>query len=115
MLPREVRDDVYRLYLVFRTLDDLVDDGDPRAWERVALVEAWCADGVVASPEARILAALDARHALPREAFEDFCRGMWSDIAGERPRTEAELDIYCYRVAGTVGVDRKSTRLNSSH
>ena len=31
LLPRDVRDDVYRLYLVFRTLDDLVDFGDPRA------------------------------------------------------------------------------------
>jgi phytoene desaturase len=29
LLPRELRDDVYLLYLVFRTLDDLVDDGMP--------------------------------------------------------------------------------------
>ena len=26
-----MRDDVYRLYLVFRTLDDLVDEGEPGA------------------------------------------------------------------------------------
>ena len=31
LLPRDVRDDVYRLYLVFRTLDDLVDDATPPA------------------------------------------------------------------------------------
>ena len=41
LLPRSVRDDVYRLYLVFRVLDDLVDFGDPAANERVAAVEAW--------------------------------------------------------------------------
>ena len=81
LLPREVRDDVYCLYLVFRTLDDLVDDGDSRAAERLALVEAWCEDDIVASPEAEILAALDARHVLPRDAMLDFCRGMWSDLA----------------------------------
>ncbi len=104
LLPRELRDDVYRLYLVFRTLDDLVDDGDPRAWERVALVEAWCADDVVASPEARILADLAVRHPLPRHALADFCRGMWIDIEGLPMRTEADLDRYCYDVAGTVGV-----------
>jgi 15-cis-phytoene synthase len=104
MLPREIRDDVYRLYLVFRTLDDLVDDGDPRAWERVTLVEAWCADDAVASREAAILADLDRRHPIPRDAMADFCRGMWSDIAAAPILTEAELDTYCHRVAGTVGI-----------
>jgi phytoene synthase len=104
LLPRAVRDDVYRLYLVFRTLDDLVDDGDPRARERVTLVEAWCADDLVASPEAAILADLDRRHPIPRDAMADFCRGMWSDLTIEPMRTEADVDVYCHRVAGTVGI-----------
>ena len=43
LLPRGLRDDVYRLYLVFRTLDDLVDNGDARAPQRIAAVESWCA------------------------------------------------------------------------
>jgi 15-cis-phytoene synthase len=104
LLPRDLRDDVYRLYLVFRTLDDLVDEGDPRAWERVTLVEAWCADDVVSSRETRILAELDRRHTLPRDAMADFCRGMWTDLEAAPIRTEADADAYCYRVAGTVGV-----------
>src|SRR5215203_6423281 len=104
MLPRDVRDDVYRLYLVFRTLDDLVDDGDPRAAERLAVLEAWCERGVVASRETRTLEELDRRHALPREAFRDFCKGMRHDLAGASVRTEQDVDRYCYRVAGTVGI-----------
>jgi 15-cis-phytoene synthase len=104
LLPRALRDDVYRLYLVFRTLDDLVDDGDPRAWERVTLVEAWCADDVVASREAAILADLDRRHPVPRDAIAEFCRGMWTDLAREPMLTEADVDLYCHRVAGTVGI-----------
>ena len=104
LLPRDVRDDVYRLYLVFRTLDDLVDDGDPAAASRVAAVEAWCAGGRPASPETRLLAALDVRYDLPRDALCDFCRGMRDDLAGRPVRTEAELDTYCHRVAGTVGI-----------
>jgi phytoene synthase len=104
LLPRELRDDVYRLYLVFRTLDDLVDDGDPRARERVALVQGWCEDGVAASREARVLAALDARHGLPRDALYDFCLGMEHDLRHAPLVTESDLDTYCYRVAGTVGV-----------
>jgi phytoene synthase len=105
MLPRDVRDDVYRLYLVFRTLDDLVDHGDPAATSRVTAVEAWCAPGgVPSSPETRLLAALDQRYDLPRDALLDFCRGMRDDLAGLPIRTEADLDTYCHRVAGTVGI-----------
>ena len=43
LLPRDVRDDVYLLYLVFRTLDDAVDNGEPDAAGRLAAVEAWAA------------------------------------------------------------------------
>ncbi len=104
LLPRHLRDDVYLLYLVFRTLDDLVDFGEPDASERVAAVEAWCDGCEPASREARILADLDARHGLPRWALREFCRGMRDDLAGRPIFTEAELDRYCYRVAGTVGI-----------
>ena len=104
LLPRALRDDVYRLYLVFRTLDDLVDEGDPRALERVAAVEAWCRDGTAASREARVLAGLSARYDLPRDALLDFCRGMRDDVAGTPVATEEALEVYCYRVAGTVGI-----------
>ena len=105
LLPRDVRDDVYLLYLVFRSLDDLVDDGVPGAAARVAAVEAW-AQGAAAETtrEVSILDGLAARHDLPREAFGAFCAGMRQDLAGQRLRTEADVDAYCYRVAGTVGV-----------
>jgi phytoene synthase len=104
LLPRDVRDDVYRLYLVFRTLDDLVDDGDPQADARVAAVECWAREGAVASREAQVLEDLAARHPIPRDAMLDFCRGMRDDLEGRAIATEADLDVYCYRVAGTVGV-----------
>ena len=59
LLPATVRDDVYLLYLVFRTLDDLADFGHPEAPERVAAVEAWCDRAAPSSRETRILAELD--------------------------------------------------------
>ena len=85
---RDVRDDVYLLYLVFRTLDDLVDDGRPEAEARIAAVEAWC-DGrrPTAAADARGRASstgLAARHPLPRDALADFCAGMRYDLAAER-------------------------------
>jgi phytoene synthase len=104
MLPRDVRDDVYRLYLVFRTLDDLVDFGDPAAEARVEAVEEWCVWGVISSPESAVLADLDTRYVIPRDAMLDFCRGMRGDLEGRPLLTEDELETYCYRVAGTVGI-----------
>ena len=105
--PRGLRDDVYRLYLVFRTLDDLVDDGDARAAQRIAAVELWCAGRVGGgglSREVQLLDGLDRRHTLPRDAIADFCAGMRHDLEHAGIETEADLDIYCYRVAGTVGI-----------
>jgi len=108
LLPPRVRDDVYLLYLVFRTLDDLVDDGRPEAEERIAAVEAWCdghpSNGSGPTREVALLTGLAARHPIPREALADFCAGMRQDLAAETFRTEADVDTYCYRVAGTVGL-----------
>jgi len=105
MLPRPIRDDVYLLYLVFRTLDDLVDDGMPDAAERVAAVADWAAgDDGERTREVLVLEDLVSRHPLPRATIGEFCEGMRWDLAGRELETEAELDAYCYRVAGTVGV-----------
>ena len=105
-LPRSVRDDVYLLYLVFRTLDDLVDEGRSEASERVAAVEAWAARRAVraARPRSTSSTMSAARHPLPRVALADFCAGMREDLAGVDFATEQDVDRYCYRVAGTVGL-----------
>jgi phytoene synthase len=82
LLPRAVRDDVYLLYLVFRTLDDLVDARHPEAAARVAAVAAWAAGRPAPrTPEVGILETLTARHALHRAAIGDFCAGMRQDLA----------------------------------
>ena len=105
LLPSAVRSDVHLLYLVFRTLDDLVDEERPEAAAHVDAVAAWAGGRPgVHTREVAVLDTLAARHPLPRGALADFCAGMWQDIARETFATEAELDRYCYRVAGTVGL-----------
>jgi phytoene synthase len=105
LLPADVRDDVYLLYLVFRTLDDLVDEGRAEGPERLAAVEAWArGDSALRTPEVEVLDGLAARHPIPRGALSDFCEGMRWDLERRAFRTEAQLDAYCYRVAGTVGI-----------
>lgn len=104
LLPAAVRIDVRRLYLVLRTLDDLVDDGDPAAEPRIAAVEAWARGEPSCGREAELLADLAGRHpSLPRDAVTDFCAGMRADLRGPRHATDGDLDRYCYQVAGTVG------------
>jgi 15-cis-phytoene synthase len=104
LLPREVRDDIYLLYLVFRSLDDGVDEGSPDAAERVEAVAGWCAGAPPCTRETELLAGLAGRYPIPRGAIRDFCHGMEHDLAGAPILTEDDLDRYCYRVAGTVGV-----------
>src|SRR4051812_41934865 len=104
LLPRDVRDDVYLLYLVFRTLDDLVDEEQPEAAERIAAVADWASGLGAQSPEVAVLEDLAQRHALPQDALLDFCAGMEEDLVATIYETEADVDRYCYRVAGTVGV-----------
>lgn len=105
ILPADVRTDVRRLYLVLRTLDDLVDHGSPdAASKRLEAVEAWVTGDMTGTQETEILADLAARHpSFARDAVADFCAGMRADLAGPRHATDADLDLYCYQVAGTVG------------
>jgi phytoene synthase len=104
LLPSEVRPDVYLLYLVCRQLDDLVDFGEPEAEDRLGRTIAWAEDGAVSSPESEILEYLAGRYAgLPRDAVSDFCQGQLRDMHPFLVETEAELDLYAYQVAGTVG------------
>ena len=105
LLPADVRDDVYRLYLVFRTLDDLVDERRrPRPGRRRRRRGVVRGRLGAARARRRVLADLATRHDLPRHALRDFCHGMRDDLEGRPVRTEADVDRYCYRVAGTVGI-----------
>lgn len=104
-LPAPIRDDVYLLYLMCRTLDDLVDTGRPEARTRLEQVRAWAAgDGPPLGREELILADLFERHpAMPRDAVVDFCVGQLEELDATVIVTEEDLDHHAYCVAGTVG------------
>jgi len=104
LLPQDIRADIHRLYQVLRTLDDLVDDDQPEAPERVEAVERWARNEPAGTDETRILTELSQRHVLPRQAFLDFCRGMRHDIARAVIHTEEDLELYCQRAGGSVGI-----------
>lgn len=104
LLPPELRNDVYLLYMVCRTLDDLVDEHHSDAAMRLRQVRAWAEGGPPIGREARILDGLFQRHPrLPLDAVADFCDGQAFDLAPTTMIDESQLDRYAYQVAGTVG------------
>lgn len=104
LLPRHLQEDARHLYHLLRTIDDLVDEGDPRADERVKALEEWAQGGHPETPEARTLEQLSRRYPLSRQAFTDFCEGMRADLIEAAMSTEAELERYCECAGGTVGI-----------
>ena len=113
-LPRNVRDDINLLYLALRRLDDLVDLEAPSgsaqradAQQRLAAIRTWINTGAIADAggdELAIFVDLQRRTpALPTDAISAFLDGMESDLAGPVMESDADLDLYCYQVAGTVG------------
>ncbi len=104
LLAPELRRHVYRLYYVLRTLDDLVDEDDPRAPERIDAVERWAHDEASSSPEVSVLQELSEESGLSRAPLVEFCAAMRQDIARTPIQTDAELERYCHRAGGAVGV-----------
>jgi 15-cis-phytoene synthase len=104
LLPSDIRGDVYRLYDVLRTLDDLVDDDQPEAAQRVEAVERWTHNEHPYTYETHILTELSQRHLLPKRALLDFCKGMHHDIERAVIHTEDDLELYCQRAGGSVGI-----------
>ena len=89
LLPRDVRDDVYLLYLVFRTLDDLVDDGAPgRRPSASPRSRRGRAGGRRAHARGRRCSPTSLRrHPLPRDALARLLRGH-----ARRPRRRRARD-----------------------
>jgi phytoene synthase len=104
LLPSHLRRDARALYLLLRTIDDLVDEHDPEARSRVQAMERWARGAAPESPETRTLENLSDRYPISPAAISEFCEGMRNDLESAPIETEADLEHYCHCVAGTVGV-----------
>jgi phytoene synthase len=104
LLPSQLQSDARRLYYLLRTVDDLVDENDPQAPQRVEALERWARGEPVDSPETRTLTELSRRYRLSRQAVIEFCRGMRHDLSGAVIETDSDLELYCQDVGGTVGI-----------
>jgi len=109
LLDRECRDDVAVLYAWCRRADDEVDLAPPaerrerveRLYEELAAVYA---GKPLDEPVLAAFQALVQQRAIPEEYPLALLAGMRSDIGPVQVVTNDELLLYCYRVAGVVGL-----------
>lgn len=109
LLDGASRDDVAVLYAWCRRADDEVDLAPvPERGERVCRLyeelAAVYAGEPLDAPVLRAFQSLVQRRGIPKEYPLALLDGMRSDLGSVRIATTDELFVYCYRVAGVVGL-----------
>ncbi len=119
-LPKPKREALYAVYAFCRVTDDLVDEASPAsllpgpgtppcAGTPVDRLKAWraeldaCFGGRAAHPVTQRLAEIVRIFPIPHGYFAELLKGVEMDLTKSRYATFAELQQYCYRVAGVVG------------
>jgi phytoene synthase len=107
LLPPPKRRALCAVYAFARRIDDIGDGASPLEEQRLLLDSAReTLSSVSASSSDFVIAALGdaaARFPLPLEAFGDLIDGVEMDVRGERYPTFDALEVYCRRVAGSIG------------
>ena len=114
LLPRHMRPHVAAIYAFARLADDMADEGQRPAGERLADLERWrerlhqAARGAAADegPHAPVFAALQhtiAECRLPVSLLDDLLSAFAQDVTVTRYATWADVLDYCRRSANPVG------------
>ena len=108
-LPRERRRAITALYAFCREVDDVVDEtSDPQiaatklAWWRAELAGLYA--GNPQHPVSKALAPFTQQFSLEKERLLEIIDGMEMDLTQSRYLDWPNLERYCYRVAGVVGL-----------
>ena len=112
LLGRERGDAIAALYAFARVADDLVDERAPGAdreqiraeLHRMLAMLRRAAAGERVEARWLVLGEAVRKYDIPLAPFEDLVRGLEMDLDGFRYRSFDDLDTYCYRVAGTIGL-----------
>jgi phytoene synthase len=106
VLDRATAERCARLYAFCRYVDDIADEADDRcvARERLGAMIEMLAAGQSSDPVVADFLDLASNNGMPVEPAIDLAKGVISDLSDVRIKDLAELHVYCYRVAGTVGL-----------
>ncbi|MGM0380476.1 MAG: phytoene/squalene synthase family protein [bacterium] len=105
-LPSHQRRALHVIYLFCRKVDDAVDEPDTKAEreKQLAGLEKKLIDSPDSEPLWPALAWVRDNFDIPLKYLEDLIKGARSDTGSVRLQSMEELETYCYRVAGTVGL-----------
>lgn len=113
-LPSEKRYAAYAVYAFCRLLDDAVDENPGKEREGIeqfqSTLDAVYRGEPISLPSQQQLLAIQAfaetakRYAIPKAYFLDLAQGCRMDLQITRYQTWADLEKYCYHVAGVVGL-----------
>lgn len=108
-MPEEKRKAIWAIYVWCRRTDELVDGPQSRLttpetlarWEQQ--LESVFAGMPVDDPDVALVDTLQ-RFPMDIQPFRDMIAGQQMDLQRSRYETFEDLQLYCYRVAGTVGL-----------
>ncbi|MEB3322682.1 MAG: phytoene synthase [Synechococcaceae cyanobacterium] len=113
LLPPRKRRAIWAIYVWCRRTDELMDSPQARdlpAGELLARLDAWeertraLFEGRAQDGFDRVMVDTIERFPQPLSAYLDMIEGQRMDVLRQRYARFADLELYCYRVAGTVGL-----------
>lgn len=109
LLPATCRDDAAAVYAWCRRVDDAIDlcapADQPAALERLRLeLAALYAGAPQTEPALQAFQQVALARGIPQQYPAQLLAGMEMDVLGRSYETLEELLLYCYRVAGVVGL-----------
>jgi phytoene synthase len=109
LMPEEKRRAIWAIYVWCRRTDELVD-GPRSELTTTATLDAWeqhlnsiFAGHPIEDVDVALVDTLE-RFPISIQPFRDMIAGQRMDLYRSRYETFEELNLYCYRVAGTVGL-----------
>lgn len=109
LMPKAKRSAIWAIYVWCRRTDELVDGPQAKLttpetldfWEQQ--LESVFAGQPIDDPDVALVDTLQ-RFPVDIQPFRDMIEGQRMDLCRNRYETFEELNLYCYRVAGTVGL-----------
>ena len=110
LLPEEKRDAMNTVYAFCRKTDDIIDEGYESSEIKFEKLRKWRIEFEKAfngHSEYQLLNKLGktiSRFNIPLDPFFELIKGMEMDLQNNRYKSFDDLQLYCYRVASTVGL-----------
>ncbi len=110
LFSQNIRDHVVKLYAWCRYVDDQIDDDAISKDQKFWRLENISHESFASYPAGRLAPGILAFRTLlnekpfPLEYPNELLEGMRMDLDGRRYETLKDLELYCYRVAGVVGL-----------